>query len=69
VKWRGRLKLRVLEKGPGGGSPSASGVEGRCPTPIGRGTRGAAGCRTPEMDQAPDWGRLAINVMKLAQLA
>ena len=49
-------------KGPGGRWPSASGVEGRCPTPTWRGTRGAAGgCGTPEVGQAPDGGRMAVN--------
>ena len=53
--------MRVREKGPGEGWLSARVVEGRRLTPICRGTRGAAGCRTPGVVQALDGGHLAIN--------
>ena len=47
---------------PEGGWPSVLSVQGRCPTPLWRGTRRTAGCGTPEVDQDPDGARLVGKV-------
>ena len=46
-------------RGPGGGWPCASGVEGRTRTPTWRDTGTAAGRGTPEVGQGPDGARVA----------
>ena len=59
---RGEPKeLKGGQKGPGGGWPCARGAGGSCRTPIWPGTSEAAGCGTPEVGQAADGGRLAMD--------
>ena len=64
--WVGEVRMRGLlggvegeGRGPGGGWPCASGVEGRTRTPTWRDTGTAAGRGTPEVGQGPDGARVA----------
>ena len=45
-------------KGPEGGLPNASCVEGHCPTPKWQGSRGVAECGNLEVDQDPEGARM-----------
>ena len=56
-----RKDLEGGEKGPGGGWPRARCAGESCRTPIWLGNSEAAGCGTPEVGQAADGGRLAME--------
>ena len=52
---------RVERKNRGKWPSAKNCVDGRCPAPTWRCTRGAACCGTPEVSRAPDGGRLTTN--------